>query len=99
MKTMPFGDKWDEYCRQCGVKFDREWFDEVKNKKKKFLVKDKLAYYMRWKSINQFKEKAVVNVWLLVDAFCVINYFGFKIGTENTGINQRMIDDLRERLN
>ena len=30
MKTMPFGDIWDEYCRQCGVKCDREWFDEVK---------------------------------------------------------------------
>ncbi len=31
MKTMPFGDIWDEYCRQCGVKADREWFDEVKH--------------------------------------------------------------------
>ena len=30
MKTMPFGDIWDEYCRQCGVKCDREWFDDVK---------------------------------------------------------------------
>ena len=30
IKTMPFGDIWDEYCRQCGVKCDREWFDEVK---------------------------------------------------------------------
>ena len=30
MKTMPFGDIWDEYCRQCGVKLDREWFAEIK---------------------------------------------------------------------
>ena len=30
MKTMPFGDIWDEYCRQCGVKCDREWFADVK---------------------------------------------------------------------
>ena len=27
MKTMPFGDIWDEYCRQCGVKPDRKWFE------------------------------------------------------------------------
>ncbi len=31
MKTMPFGDIWDEYCRQCSVKCDREWFDDVKD--------------------------------------------------------------------
>ena len=30
MKTMPFGDIWDEYCRRCNVKCDREWFDDVK---------------------------------------------------------------------
>ena len=30
MKTMPFGDIWDEYCRRCGVKADREWFEDVK---------------------------------------------------------------------
>ena len=30
MRTMPFGDIWDEYCRRCGVKCDREWFNEVK---------------------------------------------------------------------
>ena len=30
MKTMPFGDIWDEYCRRCGVKCDREWFSDVK---------------------------------------------------------------------
>ena len=39
IKTMPFGDIWDEYCRQCGVKGDREWFDEVKNYEKEVLSK------------------------------------------------------------
>lgn len=29
MKTMPFGEVWDEYCRQCGVPVDGEWFKEV----------------------------------------------------------------------
>ena len=37
MKTMPFGDVWNEYCRQCGVKGDREWFDYVKQYEKEFL--------------------------------------------------------------
>lgn len=39
LKTMPFGDIWDEYCRQCGVKCDREWFDEVKKYEKEVLSK------------------------------------------------------------
>ncbi len=29
VKTMPFGDVWDEYCRRCGVKCENEWFDEI----------------------------------------------------------------------
>ena len=29
VKTMPFGDVWDEYCRRCGVKGENEWFDEI----------------------------------------------------------------------
>ncbi len=37
MKTMPFGDIWDEYCRRCNVKCDREWFDDVKEYEKKVL--------------------------------------------------------------
>ena len=37
MKTMPFGDVWDEYCRQCRVKCDREWFDDVKQYEKAVL--------------------------------------------------------------
>ena len=39
LKTMPFGDIWDEYCRQCGVKCDREWFDDVKQYEKEVLSK------------------------------------------------------------
>ena len=37
MRTMPFGDIWDEYCRRCGVKCDREWFGEVKKYEKNVL--------------------------------------------------------------
>ena len=29
VKTMPFGDVWNEYCRECGVPGDGEWFDEI----------------------------------------------------------------------
>ena len=30
MKTMPFGEVWEEYCRVCGVPADGEWFSVVK---------------------------------------------------------------------
>lgn len=29
LKTMPFGDVWDEYCKRCNVPLDREWFKEI----------------------------------------------------------------------
>ena len=29
LKTLPFGDVWDEYCRSCGKPADGEWFDEI----------------------------------------------------------------------
>lgn len=29
LKTMPFGDIWDEYCRQCNVPVDGKWFNDV----------------------------------------------------------------------
>ena len=29
LKTMPFGEIWDEYCRRCGAPVDGEWFPEV----------------------------------------------------------------------
>ena len=30
LKTMPFGEVWEQYCRVCGVPADGEWFDIVK---------------------------------------------------------------------
>lgn len=30
VKTLPFGDVWDEYCRRCGAPVGKGWFDEVK---------------------------------------------------------------------
>ena len=30
LKTMPFGEIWDEYCRRCGVAVEGEWFETVK---------------------------------------------------------------------
>ena len=30
LKTMPFGDVWDEYCAVCGVAKDGEWFSVAK---------------------------------------------------------------------
>ena len=29
MKTMPFGDIWNEYCRVCGKPADGEWFSKI----------------------------------------------------------------------
>ena len=29
LKTMPFGDVWDEYCRRCGAPLDGTWLDTV----------------------------------------------------------------------
>ena len=29
LKTAPFGEVWDEYCRQCGVPADGGWFGTV----------------------------------------------------------------------
>lgn len=30
LKTLPFGEVWDEYCRRNGVPVDGAWFEEVK---------------------------------------------------------------------
>ncbi len=30
LKTMPFGEIWEEYCAQCGVPGDGNWFAQVK---------------------------------------------------------------------
>ncbi len=38
VKTMPIGDVWEEYCRQCGVKGEMDWFDDVVKYEKEILV-------------------------------------------------------------
>jgi L-rhamnose isomerase len=38
-KTMPFGDVWKEYCEQCGVLGDGEWFAEVEKYEADVLAK------------------------------------------------------------
>jgi L-rhamnose isomerase len=30
LKTMAFGEIWNEYCRQCGVPEDGKWFDIIR---------------------------------------------------------------------
>ena len=30
MKTLPFGEIWNEYCRRCGKPEDGQWFDKVR---------------------------------------------------------------------
>ena len=39
MKTMPFGDIWEEYCRKCGKPADGEWFAEIEAYEKDVLSK------------------------------------------------------------
>ncbi len=39
MKTYPFGDVWEEYCRQSGVPADESWYSEVKQYEKDVLSK------------------------------------------------------------
>ena len=29
LKTMPFGEVWDEYCKKCNAPLDDEWFESV----------------------------------------------------------------------
>ena len=37
LKTLPFGEVWDEYCRVCGKPLDGEWFSEVERYEKEVL--------------------------------------------------------------
>ena len=40
LKTMPFGDVWNKYCEECGVKADdSEWLDEILKYEKEVLSK------------------------------------------------------------
>ena len=38
LKTLPFGEVWDEYCRRCGVPQDGAWLPEVKQYEKDVLM-------------------------------------------------------------
>ena len=39
LKTYPFGDIWEEYCRQCHVSDDLGWMDEILRYEKEVLKK------------------------------------------------------------
>lgn len=39
IKTMPFGEVWDEYCRRCGAPVEGEWFQEVERYEAEVLSK------------------------------------------------------------
>ena len=40
LKTMPFSDVWEEYCKACGVASDEEeWYAEVEKYEKEVLSK------------------------------------------------------------
>ena len=37
-KTMPFGDIWEEYCKQCGVIENADWYNVVADYEKNVLL-------------------------------------------------------------
>ena len=39
LKTMPFGEIWTEYCRECGAPADGEWHASVKKYEAEVLSK------------------------------------------------------------
>ena len=39
LKTMPFGEIWEQYCRECGAPADGEWFADVKKYEAEVLSK------------------------------------------------------------
>lgn len=39
LKTMPFGEVWTAYCRECGAPADGEWFPSVQNYENEVLLK------------------------------------------------------------
>ena len=41
LKTLPFGEVWNEYCARCGVPADGEWMQNVLDYEKKVLVNRK----------------------------------------------------------
>lgn len=39
LKTLPIGEVWEEYCRQCNVPGDGQWFADVKKYEDEVLSK------------------------------------------------------------
>ncbi len=39
LKTLPFGDVWEAYCRKCGSPADGEWFSRIREYEKKVMTK------------------------------------------------------------
>ena len=39
LKTMPFGEIWDEYCKSCGKPSDGNWYPEIEKYEKEVLRK------------------------------------------------------------
>ncbi len=39
LKTMPFGEIWNEYCRRCGAPEDGQWFERVQDYENEVLLK------------------------------------------------------------
>ncbi|MBQ8598793.1 MAG: L-rhamnose isomerase [Oscillospiraceae bacterium] len=39
LKTMPFGDVWDEYCKVCGKPADGQWFPEIEKYEAEVLLR------------------------------------------------------------
>ena len=39
LKTMPFGEIWDEYCNRCGKPADGQWFPAIQEYEKNVLSK------------------------------------------------------------
>lgn len=39
VRTLPFGEVWNEYCRQCGKPLDGEWYNIVEDYEKEELLK------------------------------------------------------------
>lgn len=39
VKTLPFGEVWNEYCRQCGKPLDGKWYNIVEDYEKEELLK------------------------------------------------------------
>ena len=39
VKTLPFGDIWDEYCKVCGAPVDGEWYAEIEKYENEVQIK------------------------------------------------------------